>query len=164
MNIVSIFYRHFRMNNIVSMALNLKTRNITTEKITIKTIYVNTSEASCVQWEGKLQPYYEQLDNTASEIKYQKANEYSQMKDRQDPTNHMYENNDQTLQDVIQEMKQINYLESKLPIISSSKKVSYRHFRIGLGLLATICCILVVALISVAVTPSTSKRKYFYVI
>lgn len=144
------------------MALNMKTTNLMTEKITIRTIYVNTEDASSVQWEGRLQPYYEQLDNTTFEMKHQKANEYSQCKYRQDPTYHMYENNEQSIRDVLEE-REINYLESKLPIQHSSKEPSIRHYKIGIGLLAAICVILLVILIAVAVILSASMTNHFLI-
>ncbi|CAG2249922.1 unnamed protein product [Mytilus edulis] len=121
-----------------------------TEKINIRTIYVNTADASSVQMERKPQPSDDQLDNTNSYIENQKENEYSQLKDRPDPTYHMYENNNQSVHDVLQEME-INHLESKLPIVLSSAKTSNRQFKIGIGLLAASCCLLVMALIYVTV-------------
>lgn len=127
-----------------------------TEKINIRTIYVNTAEASSVQWERKPQPSNDQLDNTNSEIENQKANGYSQLKDRQDPNN-------QSVHDVLQEME-INYLESKLPIVLSSTKTSNRQFKIGIGILAASCCILVVALVYVTVIPSASMTYYLKVL
>ncbi|CAG2249921.1 unnamed protein product [Mytilus edulis] len=126
-----------------------------TEKINIRTIYVNAAEASSVHLEEKPQHYDDQLDKPNSEIivKNQKANNYSQLKDRQDPTYHMYENDNQTVHDKLQEIE-INHLESKLPIVLSSAETSNRQIKIGLGLLAASCCKLVVALIYVTVIPS----------
>ncbi|CAC5377346.1 unnamed protein product [Mytilus coruscus] len=126
--------------------------------------YVNTAftikDASrSDQSDENKQPYYDQLDNTDPEINHQKAkpNEYSQWEDRQIITDEIYENNEQSVKGVLQQ-REINHLESKLPIQHSSKEFSIRHCKIGIVILALTCVILVVALIAVAVILSARSK------
>ncbi|VDI14032.1 Hypothetical predicted protein [Mytilus galloprovincialis] len=122
--------------------------------------YVNTEftikDTTCDEND---QPYYDQLDNTDHDTNHQKAkpNEYSQWGDRKISTDEIYENNEQSVSGVLQQ-KEVIHLQSKLPIPNSSKGLNIRHYKIGIGILAVICVILLVSLIAVAVILSASSK------
>ncbi|XP_071144169.1 sushi, von Willebrand factor type A, EGF and pentraxin domain-containing protein 1-like [Mytilus edulis] len=119
--------------------------------------YVNTEftikDASCHEND---QSYYDQLDPGTNHQKA-KPNEYSQWEDRQISTDEIYENNEQSGSGILQQ-KEVIHLESKLPIPKSSKGLNIRHYKIGIGILAVICFILVVTLIAVAVGLSARSK------
>ncbi|XP_076084152.1 uncharacterized protein LOC143054939 [Mytilus galloprovincialis] len=121
----------------------------------VNTAFTTKDVSRNVHCDENDQPYYDQLDHKDLEVNNQKAkpNEYSQWEDRQISADEIYENNEQSVNRVLQQ-KAINHLEPKLPIQHSSKEPSIRHCKIGIVVLAVICVILVVALISVAVVLS----------
>ncbi|CAC5423352.1 unnamed protein product [Mytilus coruscus] len=145
------------------MALTMKSKKLMAkyrkdedeENDYVNTVFTIKDASRSDQCDENDQPYYDQLDNTDPEINHQKAkpNEYSQWEDRQITTDEIYENNEQSVKGVLQQ-REINHLESKLPIQHSSKEPRIRHYKIGIGILAVICVILVVALISAAVVLS----------